>query len=46
MKSEQEINNRIKELKEKEQQALEEEDFDCALRINAIVKSLMWVLED
>ena len=46
MKSEQEINNRIKELKEKEQQALEEKDLDCALRINAIIKSLMWVLED
>lgn len=46
MKSEQEIKNKIEELNIKIQQALEERDLDCALRLTALVRSLMWVLKE
>ena len=46
MKSEQEIRNKIEELEEIEQRALEEKDLDCALRITAIVRGLMWALKE
>lgn len=46
MKSEQEIRNKIKELEEIEQRALEEKDLDCALRITATIRGLMWVLKE
>lgn len=46
MKSEQEIKNKIEELDIKIQQAFEEKDLDYALRLTAIVRSLMWVLKE
>lgn len=46
MKSEQEIRNKIEELEEIGQGALEEKDPDCALRITAIIRGLMWVLKE
>lgn len=46
MKSEQEIKNKIEELNIKIQQAFEERDLDCVLRLTALVRSLMWVLKE
>lgn len=46
MKSEQKIRERIKDLKEIESEALIECDVDCAIRIESIIKNLLWVLEE
>ena len=36
----------IDNIEEIKQRALEERDLDCALRINAIIRGLMWTLKE
>lgn len=44
MKSEQEIKDKIRELNLQEHQALGEDDIDCAIRVESIIKNLLWIL--
>ena len=46
MKSEQKIQERIKDLKEIKFEALIEHDAECAIRVESIIKNLLWVLEE
>ena len=46
MKTKEQIQKRIEELKTTEDKALFDNDVECAIRVTSIIQNFLWVLEE